>query len=98
MQGFWFGRAGKHPANRRVSEVGEKSWRNPESTAATEGPPRFQRVNQSASIGTPLSPVDPFTRTVIMTDNAARLQAMQDAVTDAGNDVRALKADRKSVV
>ena len=33
--------AGKHPANRRVSEVGEKSRRNPESTAATEGPPDF---------------------------------------------------------
>jgi len=30
-----------------------------------------------------------------MTDNAARLQAMQDAVTDAGNDVRALKAEKK---
>jgi Glycyl-tRNA synthetase (class II) len=30
-----------------------------------------------------------------MTDNAARLQAMQDAVTDAGNNVRALKAEKK---
>ena len=26
-----------------------------------------------------------------MADNASKLQAMQDAVTDAGNDVRALK-------
>ena len=26
-----------------------------------------------------------------MTDNASKLQAMQDAATDAGNDVRALK-------
>ena len=30
-----------------------------------------------------------------MSDNAARLQAMQDAVTDAGNNVRALKAEKK---
>jgi len=29
-------------------------------------------------------------------DNSARLQAMQDAVTDAGNDVRALKVRARS--